>query len=227
MIRRVDTTAADQESARVFFDTLFAVYNLTGASILDAFARNGQLTVSNYVNKLALPKEQLHLWELMPEHEEALRQYTPHVRIGDSYQLIQRAPANMYDLIVVDTPQGLHEDKSGKLHAEHWDFVEKSLISLKRSGLLVLYVNKMPYDAREKGSHGYDEYREYNYDVWMEMRRDLYGFERSHADESFVAAYRRLLKGVGRDVQSMVVTPCHSDVEGLMPYAFRLGLEVV
>jgi hypothetical protein len=223
MIRQLDTTVADQASAQVFFSALFRAYDLDHAKVLDAFARNGQLTVRSYHDFLSDPRTQLEVWELQPEHETALKMLTPQVQIGDSYQLIRTVRHGMYDLLVVDTPQGLHRSTDGRVHAEHWDFVEDALPTVRAGGVVVLYVNKEPYDARLVGSHGYDQYPEYDYVEWMWTRQELYGFSRG-TEEAFLHRYRQLFKRAGRVITSMLMTPCHSDVPGLAPYAFRLAV---
>jgi hypothetical protein len=223
-IRTVNASAADRVSAQVFFDTLFRVYTLEFARTLDAFARNGQLTVQSYMNYLVAPRDQLELWEITKQFEFTLKRFTPQVKIGDSYQFITEVKAPTYDLLVVDTPQGLHMDTAGGIHAEHWDFVKLALPTLRAGATLVLYVNKQPYDAKKLGFHGYDQYPEYDYDEWMKRRKALYGFSQSPYDDKFASRYVQLLADEGRDVQSMLMVPCHSDVEFLPPYAFRLGM---
>lgn len=223
-VKTYHTSIADQVSARVFFDSLLALYDVTGPT-LDMFARNGELTVTSYKDKIAGP---LDLWELGPEHADALRAFQPRdVRIGCSY-LHMAATENRYEMVVVDTPQGIHRDGRGHLHAEHFGVVWNIGKLLQPHAVIVLYCNKRPYNRDTEGSHGYDEYAEYDFDTWMEKRAEFYGWKATDVpEEAMIEAYRRVLLAQGFKVRGVHITPCHSDVPGKEPYAFRLGLEVV
>jgi hypothetical protein len=97
---------------------------------------------------------------------------------------------------------------------------------LRQGAIVVLYVNKQPYDVKTQGLHGYDTYPEYDYGEWMYQRQMLYGFMRSPHEERFIDAYRRLFMQEGRKVHSMLLTPCHSDVPGMGQYSFRVGFSI-
>ena len=224
-VKTVDTSLADRKSASVFFSALSKYWDLTNLDALDMFARNGQLTVANYSHLVA----NVDCWELGPEHEEALRQYPNcrEVRIGCSYQHATQV-SSKYDLVVLDTPQGLHKDAYGSVRVEHFDALDFSAGLLKPEALVVLYVNKAPYNKNVVGTHGYDEYEEYDFDTWMEFRRRFYevpnGEVVSEADA--IAAYIRAFSRHSYKVVSCLTVPCYSDVPGKDPYAFRLGMHV-
>lgn len=222
-VRQVHTSFADRKSAKMFFDVLHGMYDLKQMRALDAFARNGELTVSNYWDSV----RSLECWELCREHEVELREYTNNVRIGCSYRLIEHAKdiKSRFDLIVIDTPQGLHTAEDGRVHAEHFQFLTRATSLIDEGGVIVLYVNKQPYDRRVMGSHGYDEYKEYDFDRWMEARKQFYGMS-TISEEIALANYRQLLRLQGLNVRRVIQVPCFSDVKGVEPYAFRLGLEV-
>jgi len=227
-VRKVDTTKADQESAQIFFDQLFRVYDLAKARVLDAFSRNGQLTVASYIQYLEDPRSQLFCWELCSDHQKDLFTYTDNVEIGCSYVRIKREiiARSKYDVLVIDTPQGLHKSFDSIVHSEHWDFLGESIPLLADTGIIVLYVNKRPYNREEVGSYGYDEYDEYDFKQWMVRRSQFYNFV-SNREEDYVRRYREFMMEHGLIVKSMVIAPCFSDVVGIPPYSFRLGLEVV
>jgi hypothetical protein len=222
-VKTVHTTLADQKSAHVFFGALRQMYDLTSMSVLDAFARNGELTVKNYGEVV----RRLECWELGWEHKEDLLKITPNVVIGDSYDALENAVfmEQKFDLIVIDTPQGIHKDGRGQKRYEHWDFLRRSAKLIERTGLFVLYVNKEPYDRDRIGSHGYDEYVEYDYREWMRVRQQYYGSS-IITEEDAISAYRQDLRENGLVVTGILSVPCYSDVPGLAPYAFRLALAV-
>lgn len=223
LIRQHDVTEADKKSAETFFSALNQTFDLKNMDVLDAFARNGQLTVSSYCRDV----KSVTCWELSPEHEVSLRQYTDKVKIGDSYAYMSDAilAKEKWDCIVIDTPQGLHSDSLGRTHAEHFKFLEMSLGALRNRGIVVLYVNKRPYDKNVLGSHGYDQYSEYNFADWMAIRESFYGSV--NVDTQYaLEAYSTLLFHSGWVVENVLVVPCSSDVPDYKPYAFRLALEV-
>lgn len=221
-IREVATTDADQRSARSMFRTVLDSFDLKEAKALDMFARTGELTVVNYRHAV----KELHLWELMPEHERALwLEHAPHtVKIGCSYQSALNC-TDKFDFIVIDSPQGAHSDYSGAVHYEHFDVVRELLPKLAADNcVVVLYVNKAPYNKEELGSHGYDQYSEYDFPAWMQARRMFYGSIRV-TEEQAIKAYRDTVQEWAT-VDQVIVTPCHSDVPGYPPYAFRLALSM-
>ena len=162
-----------------------------------------------------------------PQHASDLYKFTQQVSIGDSYALAEGAilSGKRWDMIVIDTPQGLHADSKYGLHCEHFDFFRLSLMMLKDRGLLVLYVNKHPYNKDVVGDHGYDLYDCYSYDTWMEKRRVFYGSD-TITEDMAIRTYREQINAAGMRLQSVLVVPCFSDVQGLEPYAFRLALSI-
>lgn len=224
-VREIHVSDSDKRSAQVFFEALLSFWDLKGCSALDAFARNGQLTLACYHHRVG----EATAWELGQEHRSALEMYKLwDLQIGDSYQLA-RACEDRFDMVVIDTPQGAHKDSTGAVHFEHFDFMRMSLQwLLKDRGIIVVYVNKQPYDKNEVGSHGYDEYDEYDFAKWIEARKEFYGRtcgELCYEDEA-IAAYRRVAEFEGFKVKSILTVPCFSDVPGKEPYSFRLALEV-
>lgn len=224
-VRQTDVSDADKQSAKVFFDAMFSFWDLSKAKTLDAFARNGQLTVENCVGRVG----SLECWELGPEHEEALRKHTDNVKIGCSYtRMGLMSSAGDYDLIVVDTPQGLHRSDLGDVCCEHFDFLKLAARHLSVGGIIVLYCNKAPYNKEESGSQGYDEYAEYSFPDWMERRMEYYDSPTGMVSEDkMIKTYRDVLRREGRAVRRILMVPCFSDVPGKEPYAFRLALEVL
>lgn len=226
-IRQVDTTDADQKSAVAMFELLNAMYDLKDRVALDAFARNGQLTVRNYADYVAF----VDCWELSPEHFAGLQSIANvgEIRIGCSYHTAafeNLVSGGSYDMIVVDTPQGLHKAKDGSLKVEHFNFLKECVPTLiNDDGLIVLYVNKRPYNAAVNGNHGYDQYEEYDFNKWMAARHDFYGSIQI-TEEDALAAYRFHLGEVGLEVQQALMVPCFSDVPDYPDYAFRLALSV-
>jgi tRNA G37 N-methylase Trm5 len=225
-VREANVTGADKRSARLFFDALMGFYDTDKWAVLDAFARNGQLTLPMYIK--AVRDGYVEAWELGPEHEKALKMLGPNqVRIGDSYSLAVECE-RMFDMVVIDTPQGAHKDSHGYVHYEHFDFLELTLRKLlKDRGVVVLYVNKSPYDKAEVGSHGYDEYAEYDFGKWMDARLHYYQSSRKTlTEERVVDTYRGRAHAAGYQVKNILIVPCFSDVPGKEPYAFRLALEL-
>ena len=169
-VRTVNVSDADGKSAQLFFDALTGFYDLSEARALDMFARNGQLTVSKYAGKV----RDVAAWELGPEHEQALLALGPNVavKIGCSYLTASWKDAR-YDLIVIDSPQGAHKDYmgSGALRALRRHPARARLA--KDRCIVVLYVNRAPYDKNVDGDFGYDQYEEYDFKAWMEARARL------------------------------------------------------
>lgn len=223
-VRVTDTTSADQRSANVFFKALLSMWDLQDVAALDAFARNGQLTVPNYADVV----RELELWELGEEHREALERFSPDcVRIGCSYSHLVTAieEGRKYGLLVIDTPQGIHADVYGNEHVEHFDFLRDSTAILADEAVVVLYVNKHPYNRDEVGEHGYDQYKEYDFDKWMSARREYYG-STVITEGQAINQYTSALSLQGFKVTEVLAVPCYSDVPDRAPYAFRLALKV-
>jgi hypothetical protein len=212
---------ADHKGADLFFTALTTYYDLRGMSALDMFARDGDFTD----RKSVVLVQELDLWEINPEHTQALNDFKPReVRIGCSYASLKQCQRK-YDLVVVDSPQGVYPDYEGKVHAEHFDLIEELPKILKDRAIVVLYVNKEPYNRDLVGDLGYDKYDTYNFDTWMEKRERFYGKRHvSEADALFAYRYRFALHRF-RTV-SVLVTPCLQGDPGLPP-TFRLAMELV
>lgn len=226
-VRITDTTEADRLSAQVFFQAVTSYYDLTIGVALDAFARNGQLTVANYYDKVGV----IDAWELGAEHAKALEQFNcRNIKIGCSYVTAKVSGSKAYDLVVVDTPQGLHKDACGSTCAEHFDFLPllEGLLKPERA-LTVLYCNKKPYDRDAVGNHGYDDYAEYSFEDWMRRREQFYGTSTPQdvTEAEMLQAYEHAFAKIGRKIVSTVMVPCFSDVPGKEPYAFRLAIESI
>lgn len=226
-VRETDVAKSDIDSARLFFNALAGFYDLTDVEVLDAFARNGQLTVDSYV-PLLKGTSHLDLWELGEEHRDALTA-VPHrnIRIGCSYETAETWDLK-YDMVVIDTPQGIHNDYADVPHVEHFDFYKLALRRLlKPKSLVILYCNKTPYNRDEVGSHGYDEYAEYDFKAWMKGRRDFYSTTPQNVSlAEMLNRYAFEAMRAGFDVTNHLVVPCYSDVEGLAPYSFRLAMDL-
>jgi hypothetical protein len=224
-VRTVNVSDADGKSAQLFFDALTGFYDLSEARALDMFARNGQLTVSKYADKV----RDVAAWELGPEHESALLALGPNVavKIGCSYLTASWKDAR-YDLIVIDSPQGAHKDYMGTVHFEHFDAIQLVKRLAKDRCIVVLYVNRAPYDKNVDGDFGYDQYEEYDFKDWMKARHAFY----SHSpykltDAAAIHAYAREFAFMGFDVVNTLVVPCYSDVPRKESYAFRVAFEIV
>lgn len=222
-IKTKDTTEADQISAKTLFDalkTLRSLYWGTGnVTALDAFARNGQLTVSAYSEWV----DSFDCWELSPEHErDLLKLGAMDVRIGCSYAQAQVSDQR-YNLVVIDTPQGVHRSADGFDRVEHFKFLDmvySRLIGTR--AVIVLYVNREPYNRNVVGEHGYDKYEEYDFDRWMEARKKFYGMAKI-TESLAMDAYRDQAEKHGFELRLPLIVPCLSDVPGRAPYAFRLA----
>lgn len=243
-VKTVDATTADQLSAKLLFRTLFDLSEVywpeldkkdLAVRVLEPFARNGQLTIKSYSDDYRVCIE---AWELSKEHQKALAAIPEvySVTIGCSYQSLEKYWDRLQevppDLIVIDTPQGIHTDGYGKKHAEHFDFLEKCLkLYAKSGGVIVLYVNTDPYDARQVGEHGYDTYKEYDFAEWMSAREKFYRSTpvNKAGDARPVAAlsaYEDMATYFGLRMSHPLMIPCMSDVPGKAPYAFRLAFRV-
>jgi len=221
-VRQVQVSDADCESAKLFFSALTGFFDFSAVDALDMFARTGALTVVNYFHSVA----NFDVWELRPEHKDALEKYMPRdIRIGCSYQTLVTC-VRRYGLIVIDTPQGLHTGYDGVVHTEHFEILQRLSSIMADRCVVVVYVNKRPYNKQHVGSHGYDHYDEYDFNEWMENREVFYG-DAYVTDARALTAYERVFRGMGRAIANVVSVPCYSDVGELSPYAYRLAMEVV
>jgi len=223
VVPRAEIDAYDFRTMAVFFDALFRTYDLKRAEALDMFARDGSLTVMHYAHRVS----DVDLWEINPEHEKALRVFSPRdLVIGCAHQEL-RNTTRKYDMIVVDGPQGLYSAYDG-VHSEHFDVLPLLPRVMKDRCVVVLYVNLRPYDASKLGSHGKDTYPEFDFQEWMRRRSEFYGT----AEPQFLTlakamgAYEWWAGEAGLEIRSHLVVPCYELGIG-MPRSFRIALEMV
>ena len=225
-VREINVSKSDQISAEIFFNALTAYYDVSCVAALDMFARTGVLTVKNYVHDVA----SVDLWELGPEHRDALMAFAPRrLRIGCSYRSLE-IEDEKFGLVVVDSPQGIHSDYTGATRVEHFDVMQKIGKILDDRAVIVLYCNHRPYNKDDEGSAGYDEYEEYNFSDWMEWRETFYAVDGCPQDVPLVdmlASYENVLSDQDFAIESVLAVPCFSDVDGRESYATRVALEVV
>jgi hypothetical protein len=220
-VRQIDVSDADCRSAEIFFRAVTSYWDLSKSHALDMFARNGALTVTNYIDHV----RSLDLWELNPEHEHDLIDWMPdEIKIGCSYKHLEECD-KQYDFIVIDTPQGIHNDWQGVPHTEHFDVLCKLPKIMADRCIVVVYVNMAPYDKNVEGSQGYDEYEEYDFQKWMEIRADFYENEGLVTEAVAISTYELLFEKHLFVMKNMLLVPCFSDVPGKEPYAFRLAME--
>lgn len=222
---RAAIDAADFKAASIFYETVTNFWDLSEVDALDAFARDGSLTVCNYFDSV----RGLDLWEFQPEMENALRAYDPtDVIIGDSFRTVVDHDKK-YGFIVVDTPQGLYNG-GGMTTAEHFDFINLMDTVMEDRCVVVLYVNSKPYNKNEIGSYGREDYPDtYDFDKWMAMRQEFYHLEALGAEvtpEIAIKTYRRVFRNLGFSLETVLLGPCYSFAPGL-PKSFRLALELV
>jgi hypothetical protein len=220
---------AEVLNAKVFFRALFNAREVMfdgreRLQVLDAFARDGACTARTVHGHYGTVVE---AWELDPKHEDELKKIRlSKIRIGCSYGLAKKArhERKRFDLLVIDTPQGQHTDALGDVKTEHFDFLLDNIRLLGDGGVVALYVNQKPYDARVLGNHGMDEYG-HDHDKWMAFRRVFYGHHEPTVP-MVLQAYMSSLEREGYVVESTLMTPCLSDVPNYPSYGFRLGLKV-
>jgi hypothetical protein len=226
-IEHVDIEDVDRQASEHFFGAVARAYDLHEMDALDAFARNGQLTVSHYAPWV----KSVSCWELCNEHRAALEAIpgVTEVDIGCAYMTSdfeRYVGGKKYDLVVIDSPMGFHTDVQGRVMCEHFNFLEESTEHLlKDRALVVLYVNKMPYDPSVTGHHGRDSYEHFDFNGWMTRRYDFYGSEYV-GEADALAKYDNVFLNMGREVKSVLIWPCPQGQPGFPP-AFRLVLEVV
>jgi hypothetical protein len=226
-VRQVGVTGADIASARLLFKTMSQYWDMGSWSVLDPFARTGVLTVDSYKDSVKF----VTAWELGGEHYETLSEKVDQCTTGGcSYEWLdtlepQHMPDEKYEMIVVDSPQGIHLDYRDRPCCEHFDVIPMLGRWMAETCVLVLYVNLEPYDVKDEGSQGYDEYDEYDFDAWM-ARRTLYYGTQNITVGSALDAYGRELSQIGKRITNTMVAPCFSDIEGKEPYAVRIALEL-
>lgn len=217
---------ADHHGADIFFDSLVSfVGSQPDLRALDMFARNGDLTVSRYFQRLDL--DTLDLWELNGEHVKALEQFSPdEIRIGCSYQGLKECEKK-YNFVVVDSPQGVYQDGEKLQRVEHFDVMPQLGRILEDEALVVFYVNKAPYDREKVGHHGNDSYEQYNFKIWMAAREAFYSIRdgRELSEVEALHAYFAVFEKQGFKVRDVLLTPCFTGLPGLPP-SFRLALDL-
>lgn len=206
-----------------FFHILKEFYDFSQVAALDMFARDGALTVANYAYNV----KHLDVWELSDAHTKALEAFRPRdIRIGCSYKFMAECK-NKYGLIVIDNPQGVHHDGDHQRRFEHFSVLPNMGHILADQAVVVLYVNKRPYDKTEIGNMGMDDYAEYDFKKWINARQDFYDYDPQNlSEEAAMLAYRRVFHQLGFKIKTQVAIPCYSDVSGREPYAFRLAIQL-
>lgn len=219
---RYTIDGADFRAANLFYNMVTNFYDLRQTVALDAFARDGSLTVCNYYKEVMA----LDVWEYQ-DLSEQLKQYGPrNIVIGDSFRTVVDH-TEKYGFIVVDTPQGLYEG-GGMVTAEHFDFLPLMADIMEDRCIVVVYVNSQPYNKDEIGSYGREEYEQYDFDKWALEREGFYGITKGQEVTPEIAThtYRNVFKQMGYEIESMILGPCYSFAPGL-PRSFRLALELV
>lgn len=226
MTTRQEIDAADERAAQLFFNALVDFYDLKQLRALDMFARDGMLTVKRYFRDV----KSVDCWELNEEHREALKVFHPReIVIGDSYKTVKFCTRE-YGLIIVDTPQGIY----GGGHVEHFDMIPLLPKIMADRCIVVLYVNKQPYDKFATGHYGRDEYPEYDFKKWMKARDKFYGevpWGSQHViqyvtEVDALRAYNHHFLQYGFKAKSTLMIPCYDFADGLPP-SFRVALELV
>lgn len=190
------------------------------AAAIDMFARDGAMAIRNFQDLT------WEAWEIDPVHQpalEALGVVPGNIYIGDTFH-IRYLDHALCDMVWVDAPQGTFKDNKGSLHSEHFELLEDALALLRGKGLLVLYVNKQPYNKEVTGDYGVDTYPEYSFEGWMARRRAFYGKE-FITDAEALVTYDRVMDRLGWSIKSTMMFPCLTNLSG-MPPSFRLVLEV-
>lgn len=222
MLTRDEIDAADFKATGLFFDAVLGFYDLSQRDALDMFARDGALTVHLYADKV----RSLDLWEIDPIYEPTLRKFTDNVHIGCSHKQLMETDRT-YGFMVLDAPEGVYHDWRGRPHSEHFDLIPQLPRIMANNCIVVVYVNKEPYDASKVGSHGRDVYPGYDYQAWMQRRADFYHTDHPNKVSTATAlqAYRREFRLLGFDLKSELIVPAYDMGIG-MPPSFRLAMEL-
>lgn len=224
MLTREQIDEADFKATDLFFNALMGFYDFSQLDALDMFARDGTLTVCRYADKV----KSLALWEINPEWKDALSKFgAKEVHIGCSHEQMFNSE-DKFSFIVVDAPQGVYTDWRGTQHSEHFDLIPDLPQIMQDRCIIVMYVNKKPYDASQHGDFGRDVYPNYSYQKWMDRRAAFYDVD--DASEIDIAdamlAYRTAWKEAGYKSISEVVISCYDMGIG-MPPSFRVAFELV
>lgn len=222
MLKRIVASEAVSKSSSVFFKSLSQLYALVGMKVLSPFSGEGKDTISSYLP--LVDTEKLECWTLNDEQTKAIAGMgIENVQQGCAYMLVKHAmlDGKKYDLIDLDTPQGVHKDWHGAQMVEHFTFFRECLSLIDEKGLLVVCVNKNPYDAAKLEGKKLP----FSYMHWLAGRRSFYGTE-TVTEEQAIAAYRHVLEEYGFELVHVVLHPIASDVIVLPPYKFRMALEI-
>jgi len=166
---------------------------LSAYSALEFFAREGEWQTKSYAH---LVKE-LHLWELDPIYENALKINFPqgHIRIGDSFKLAQEPQYRQrFNWLVLDNPQMIYGD-----YCEHFEALNLAAVLMASVGVLIFNVNKKPFN--------YDRHTD-----WQDRRRAYYGCNAAHLATSFLLDfYRKRIEKLGFNVRYMYEEPRNTE----------------
>lgn len=170
---------------------------------LDFFAREGDWQSHQIAERVA----KVHAWEIDPRFESNLKKNLPvdaTVVIGDSFDILKNS-AEIFDLIVLDNPQGCF----GKGYCEHFEALPAILERLPTTGVVIFNVKTKPFN--------YDDKLE-----WQARRNSFYGVDSRSLDEKFVFDfYEKYFNTRGFDVDFSFweVRPQET---GLYEYAAKL-----
>lgn len=215
--------ASDIISNVRFFNAVDSVYGF-GQKALEMFARDGNLTLACYYDKVPW----LEVWELNPEFEPALRKFKPAVvKFGCAFELMSKG-TDKYDTLVIDSPQGIYPDYTGAACVEHFDVISGLTRIMADKCVVIFYINHEPYNGDEIGHSGQDSYSSFNYHSWMEYRSHFYLTDSPEKVEleTALAAYRREFGRRNWGLESVIAMPCIHGSPGL-PKASRVALRLI
>lgn len=224
MMTRVPPSIATKQTSRTFFDALSSLYDLSSLHILSPFTGFADLTLVELLPHVDADK--LECWIYTDEQMLDLPKMVTHFHKGDAYDLLKEAKKfrQVFQMIDIDTPQGLHKDAQDNWVPEHFRFLRECLPLLDNQALVILYVNLSPYDKTQvEDGRGYPDFQ---YEHWMYERRKFYGSTHI-THETALSAYRSLLNLERFDIQNVLMMPCLQDVENRSSYAVRMALHVV
>src|SRR5271157_5135512 len=136
-MRRVPSDTATKKTSQVFFKLLDSLYDLWQMRVLSPFSGDGSLTVEEYLKFVDLAR--LECWTYTKAQRESVRAMgVAQVGQGDAYDLLKRAKLKgcKYDLIDLDTPQGIHLDLNSRPCVEHFRFFTDCLPLLGNHGII-------------------------------------------------------------------------------------------
>tara|TARA_R110000824_G_scaffold4503_2_gene21762 strand:+ start:6375 stop:7001 length:627 start_codon:yes stop_codon:yes gene_type:complete len=169
-------------------------YSFEGKTALDFFARDGTWQTAYYADRV----KELHAWEIDASFEDSLRLNLPSnskIKIGDSFELASVHEANVFDIVILDNPQGCY-GATGE-HCEHFEAIPAALRLLRNSGGLITFnVKTKPFN--------YEKNLE-----WQNARNSFYGEDdcSSLTLEFLSDFYRKLFSSWGYDVNFALLEP--------------------